>query len=153
MLPFCDTKSVPVLTLTGALLLVAVGACATAPTATETTGSATTTGQAETRVTLAIGQSVSPNGFAAEVTLVDVTDDSRCPTGANCVWAGDATVTLRVRPTNGQAESIALHTSGPEARAGQAAGLRLTLERLDPLPTAGQATSRDDYRVAILISR
>lgn len=130
----------------------AAGACATAPTDPGIAEADITAGRAEWRVTLAIGQSVTPDGAGAEVTLVDVTDDSRCPSDATCVWAGDAAVAIQVRPASGPAERIVLH-SGTEPRAGTVAGLHLTLERLDPLPMAGQAVARDAYRAAILISR
>ena len=86
------------------------------------------------------------------VTLTDVSDDSRCPTDATCVWAGDATVTLRVQPVSGPAETVALHLNRPDARSATAAGLHLRLERLEPAPQAGRSIERGGYLAAIVIS-
>ncbi len=136
-----------------ALALVALAAgCATAPSATELPGTEAAAAQSDTRVTLAIGETVTVDGVA-DVTFLDVTGDSRCPADADCVWAGDATVTIRVRPPGGPPETVALHTSGAEGPTASAAGVRLTLERLDPLPTAGEAIPSDRYRAALSLSR
>ena len=38
------------------------------------------------------------------ITFEGVSDDSRCPRGAQCVWAGDATVAVTLRPPKGAAD-------------------------------------------------
>ncbi len=106
----------------------------------------------ETLVTLRIGESVTPPGSTTVVTLTDVSDDSRCPTDATCVWAGDATVTLRIQPAKGPAETAALHLNRPDARSATAAGLHLRLERLEPAPQTGRPIERGSYLAAIVIS-
>jgi hypothetical protein len=108
---------------------------------------------AETVVTLRIGESVTPSGSTTVVTFTAVSDDSRCPDGANCIWAGDATVTFRVQPAKGEAQVVALRFRGQDARSATVAGLRLTLERLDPAPKVGETISGDQYQVAVAIAR
>jgi len=132
-------------------VIVAGGACAATSVAAPRPAPALAT--AEVVVTLRIGESVTPDGLGATVTLVDVTDDSRCPSDATCVWAGDATVTLRVAAPDAAAATIALHTGQADRGSAVVAGRRLTLTRLDPLPTAGQPVPREGYRAAIAISR
>lgn len=114
---------------------------------------ATAQDAAETVATLHIGESVTPPGSTTVVTLTDVSDDSRCPTGANCIWAGDATVTLRVQPAKGAAENVALQINRADARSATAAGLRFRLERLDPAPQVERAIERGAYVAAIAISK
>jgi len=132
--------------------IVGATACAAARTSdvprTRAAGSS-----AEVVVTLRIGESITPDGLRATVTLLDVTDDSRCPSDATCVWAGDATVTVRVETPDADAAAVALHTGLADRRTAEASGLRLTLSRLDPLPVAGQPVPREGYRAAIAISR
>ena len=114
---------------------------------------ATAQDAAETVATLHIGESVTPPGSTTVVTLTDVSDDSRCPTGANCIWAGDATVTLRVQPATGAAETVALHINRADARSATVAGLHFRLERLDPAPQVGRPIERVAYVAAIVISK
>ena len=152
---FSGTKSCRALTLSFAVLcatIAAAGACAAA----STPGAARATaarGVAEVAVTLRIGESASPQGFGVTITLLDVTDDSRCPADATCIWAGDATVNLRIERPDAAATVVELHTGLADRRTAAASGLRLTLSRLDPLPVAGQPVPREGYRAAIAISR
>lgn len=108
---------------------------------------------AETLATLGIGESVAPPGSTTVVTVTDVSDDSRCPIDVTCVWAGDATVTLRVQPAKGEPRVVALHVGRPDARAATAGGLRLRLDRLDPARESGKTIARHQYRVVIGVSR
>lgn len=101
---------------------------------------------------LRIGEATTLTG-GTEVRVVDVLHDSRCPAGADCVWAGDATVTMRVQPANGPAERVDLRVSSGPDHFVSAAGLRLSLERLEPVPTIGQSIDRERYRAAIAIAR
>ena len=107
----------------------------------------------ETVATLRIGESITPPGSTTVVTLSGVSDDSRCPSGANCIWAGDVTVTFRVQPVKGDAQVVALHLSGQDARSAIAVGLRLRLERVDPAPKLGETISPDQYRAVVAIAR
>ena len=122
------------------------------PTPPQSTPAATAPDAAETLVTLRIGESVTPPRSTTVVTLTDVSDDSRCPTDATCVWAGDATVSLRIQPAKGPVETVALHLNRPDARSATAAGLRLRLERLEPAPQTGRPIERGRYLAAIVIS-
>ena len=104
------------------------------------------------RVTLAIDHPhVLDNG--TELVFREVADDSRCPTDADCVWAGDASVVLGVRPAAGEPTLVTLHTGQPDTRAASAAGLRLTLERLDPQPSSGQPIERLRYRAIVALGK
>src|SRR5206468_687048 len=46
--------------------------------------------------TLAVGQSLLVGDTGLRVTLARVSNDSRCPTGVQCVWEGDATAAVEV---------------------------------------------------------
>lgn len=106
----------------------------------------------ETRVTLRVGASTTPPKTTTAVTFVGVSDDSRCPAGARCVWAGDATVTLRLQPAGGEARPLVLHSARAEQRTGEAAGLRITLERLEPSPRVDQPLDPAGYTVGLAIA-
>jgi len=132
---------------------LSVTACAAAPPPQQPSLATPVQDDAEAIASLRIGEPFTPSGSTTVVIVTDVSDDSRCPIDATCIWAGDATVTLRVQPPKGAAQTIAMHVGKAETRTATAAGLRLRLERLEPAPRAGQTINRDQYRVVIAIAR
>jgi hypothetical protein len=59
-----------------------------------------------------------------------VVNDSRCPPGVHCVWAGDAIVAFEWSPPGGTAQGFELHT-GLEPRSYAIGGRRLVLKSLE----------------------
>ena len=47
-------------------------------------------------VTLRVGQSVQIEGKDLKITFAGVSNDSRCPTGATCVWAGEVSCNIEI---------------------------------------------------------
>ena len=82
-----------------------------------------------------------------------VVEDSRCPVGTNCVWAGDATVRLRVDSPRAKAASILLHTNEQFPQEAAHGGIRLRLVSLAPQPTADGPPRPDSYRATLNIRR
>lgn len=148
-----DRLSRPALTFAIALVALAASTtCAPAGAAIAPPPVAASRTGADVRVTLAIGRPhVLDDG--TELVFRDVADDSRCPTDAECVWAGDASVVISVRPAAGEPTLVTLHTGQPDTRAASAAGLRLTLERLDPQPSSGQPIERTRYRAVVALGK
>lgn len=72
--------------------------------------SATPGNAAATTVQLAVGAStVLPDG--SQLRYAALVNDSRCPPGVQCVWAGDAEIQLEWRPQQGgKPQVISLHT-------------------------------------------
>jgi len=97
--------------------------------------------------TLAPGQSAKLAKGDLTVTFVKVAGDSRCPQGVNCVWAGDATVTL----SSGGSASYDLHTDAGSAQTVKISGHDVKLVGLTPLPRAGSAIAPGDYRATLRI--
>lgn len=129
------------------LLTAPLAACASGSEAGPASGSTDDERRAvdlPATVTLAPGERVLANGPDLPVTFADVSEDSRCPEGVTCVWAGRAVVQVEVG--DGEAPTIALEIGG-ESR--DARGLRLTAEALDPYPRAGAATRAEDYRLRL----
>jgi hypothetical protein len=92
-----------------------------------------------------VGASVPVPGSKSVVTFERVSGDSRCPTNANCIWEGDAVVVLRVSGEGSGTEVLELHANPRFAQQGEAHGVRVTLERLDPYPTTERPVSADMY--------
>ncbi|WP_431894892.1 hypothetical protein [Nonomuraea sp. bgisy101] len=96
--------------------------------------------------TLASGDTARLTGAELTVTLTGVGQDSRCPTGVQCVWEGDAVVKVRVTAGTAPPADHELHTSGRFETAITVAGHELRLVDLKPYPRSGAAPSADRYR-------
>lgn len=93
-----------------------------------------------------------------EVALVRVASDSRCPSGTNCIWAGNATLDLTASRAD-QTESFTLRF-GPSGGDGAFApdivdrlGFRFEVVRLDPQPAAGRTIGPLDYRATVRVTK
>jgi len=83
--------------------------------------------------------------------------DSRCPTGVNCVWAGEVKVTLEVTDTLAQDTQPVEIQLTLQARGGAATvsvlGYELELLNVDPYPKDEVTTARNNYVARIKISQ
>ncbi|MFT4179674.1 MAG: hypothetical protein QM612_09475 [Thermomonas sp.] len=66
-------------------------------------------------LTLDLGQQATLDD-GSKLTYERLVDDSRCPPGVQCIWAGNAEIALRWKPKSGAAQTQSLHTS---SRGGQ----------------------------------
>jgi hypothetical protein len=76
--------------------------------------------------------------LAPGVTLTfESVDDSRCPPGVQCVWAGRLSYRFSIRRGSDAPESITLSPAQPEAAPGALAGARILLDTATiPAPPA-----------------
>lgn len=96
--------------------------------------------------TLGVGETARLAGQEYEVTLKGVGQDSRCPEGVQCVWEGDAVVTVRITAGNAAPAEHELHTNARFATAVTVAGCELRLVALNPHPKQGVTLAADGYR-------
>ncbi len=95
---------------------------------------------------LAVGEEMRLPSEDLTVHFSGVTGDSRCPTGVNCFWAGDAAAEMRL--TRGDEEtSVTVHTHGDQRfpRQAEAFGCTLHLEDLEPYPSSKRKIAPEDY--------
>ena len=93
-------------------------------------------------------------GNGTRVTLLRVTDDSRCPINAFCIWEGNATVVLRFERAGSAPTETTLHTNARiGANAVTVAGAQYTLFGLTPAPVAGQVADPTRYVALLAIKR
>jgi hypothetical protein len=87
-----------------------------------------------------------------KVQFIEVMEDSRCPTGVNCVWAGNARVKIKVTSKRlGEKIFEANTTGGPKGD--QWDGYAINLEDVTPYPKANRPIGKASYRVSISVSR
>ena len=101
--------------------------------------------------TLRAGETVHLEG-GWDVALDAVTDDSRCPTDATCIWAGEATVHLRAAGDGGALPLTVVF--GPRTSPVAAFdGLALTVLALGPAPRSTITIAPDAYVVTAVVER
>lgn len=74
------------------------------------------------------------------VTPVEIVEDSRCPAGAQCVWAGRLVIRTRIEADHSRFVNVTL---GEEVRVDD--GL-LELDRAEPAAAEGVEIADEDYR-------
>jgi hypothetical protein len=89
-----------------------------------------------------------PNGD--RIKFSTVTGDSRCPMDANCIWAGDATLTVSLSRSGSAAEARELHTQPSQSRISYG-NYVIELTALAPYPRAGQQIVASDYVATFVV--
>lgn len=105
------------------------------------------------KIVLALGESQPISDTNLVVTFEAVAEDSRCPTGVTCIWAGDAAVRIRIDAPKARPSTYTLHTNERMGRDVMHGGLRVQLVAVTPYPAADKQPRADEYRVTLLIQR
>jgi hypothetical protein len=101
---------------------------------------------------LKAGQEVLVKEAGIRVSLDEVLEDSRCPTGVQCIWAGNGKIRVKVSKAKGEAVSVELNTSaGPKSSTYE--GYEVKLVRLDPYPKNGSTIGKDDYVATLMVCK
>lgn len=139
------------------LLLAACGGGgdADAPRAQPTQAGDQTAGAAYT-LTLRAGQPTELPAEALTLKLGTV-EDSRCPAQVQCVWAGEARVSVNVAQAGQAAADLALvigASQDPKASPkGTYRGYTITLQALEPTPQQAGPVALDQYRATVRVER
>jgi hypothetical protein len=103
------------------------------------------------QVVLAPGATTTVQGERTTIRFEGVTNDSRCPGDATCIWAGDAIVRVVVS-SSGSTSTYELHTV--DLKPAQHGDLTIALETLTPYPFASLGPIKPgDYRATLRITR
>jgi hypothetical protein len=139
--------------LTAGLLFAALAACSGNKSTDITAASRNpqTVSQEELgrSFSMKIGESIAVGEL--RLTFSSVEGDSRCPTDAVCVWAGDGEIALRIQQGNKVAVA-ALHTT-LEPKKTEWDGYTIALVSLTPERKANAPVSSADYRAEVLVTR
>ena len=100
---------------------------------------------------LAAGQTAVLASEGLRVTFETVSNDSRCPAGATCVWEGDATAKLTMAKRGQEKSSVELHTNARFDREASYHGYRVVLESVRPYPKVNQTIPARAYVVSLRV--
>ena len=85
------------------------------------------------------------------VRFVELIEDSRCPADANCVWAGNAKIKIRVSK-GGRSQEMTLDTNGRNSAA-NFDNYSIKLVNLTPHPRSNIRINRNGYVATIMVTR
>jgi hypothetical protein len=79
-------------------------------------------------------------------------EDSRCPQDVNCVWAGNAKVTIRVTNRSGRSQTFDLNSNlkGNSATFG---GYKIELGGVSPYPRSNIRINRNGYTASFTVTK
>ena len=106
---------------------------------------------ADALVRIGVGETVTLDEDRFAISFARVLNDSRCPSGAQCVHEGDAAVGLVLQERGEATRTVELHTAVDPRRVSHE-GYVVELVALEPVPVAGQAESKD-YVVTLRVRR
>ena len=103
------------------------------------------------------GEKVALEEAGLEVSFPLISEDSRCPTGVNCVTLGEAVIVLHLKDADGTLSALNLQIPGLVATP-YTSNLKVPhkqydfrLLRLDPYPRAGIASDEEEYRALLIV--
>ena len=101
---------------------------------------------------LPVGQSVVITGEDLGIKFVDISEDSRCPKGATCVWEGRVAALVEIS-ADGSPQQLELTEPGlTDAPARETFKEYEITYKVEPYPEVGKEISADEYHLRITVS-
>lgn len=95
-------------------------------------------------------KSINSNDLTVE--FVSVLEDSRCPEGTNCIWAGNAKIKLKLKQKNGAWKTFELNTN-IEKNELKFGGYVIKITELTPTPAASVGINPNCYIATFSINK
>ncbi len=103
-------------------------------------------------IELKYGVILKNTDYQISIMLDSVLNDSRCPTGAECIWAGNAAVRFTYTSASSKV-SFVLNTISSFRTDSLIEGYRIRMTKLSPYPVLGVAIKQSDYKAEIEIKK
>jgi hypothetical protein len=87
-----------------------------------------------------------------KVKFLELVEDSRCPIGTTCIWAGMAKIKINVRTSKGVSKDFELTTMG-ESESVKFEGYEIKLLDVNPKPADNVRIDRTKYNAKILVKK
>ena len=104
-------------------------------------------------ISLAAGQTVDISDEDMTVKFIEITEDSRCPEGATCIWAGQASASVELIKDNITSRMILTETSGSIGFS-QSDFAQYILEfHISPYPKVDKPIDKANYRLLLKVEK
>jgi hypothetical protein len=100
---------------------------------------------------LPVGKTAVISGENLELKFVEVTGDSRCPKGVQCVWAGEAKCLMLITYYKSISSVVFTQSGGDVAR--EIFNQYKISFTLEPYPESGKQIAKSDYELLITITK
>jgi uncharacterized Zn finger protein len=100
------------------------------------------------------GQQVTVKGTKLRIKFVAVENDSRCPQGVTCVWAGNAAVKFQVSYGK-DSKTVTLNSSSVSSFPGEVEyrGYKIRLINLSPYPQNNRTVPPGGHTATLLVTK
>lgn len=106
----------------------------------------------DTEFTLAVGQTATVAGENLSTKFVEVVSDSRCPKGATCIWAGEASCLIELTASDATLSKVLTQPGPSSPSTATVAGYDIAFDIL-PYPELGKQIAAKDYRLQMVVSK
>jgi hypothetical protein len=104
-------------------------------------------------ITLQLGQTAYIKDANIKFKFADMTGDSRCPTGATCIWQGEVTCILEIIYL-GESYSMTIVQPGLTDTPGEATFREYNIAySVEPYPEVGRDIKDDEYRLKLVFDK
>lgn len=108
-----------------------------------------------TQFQLKVNQSFLLESGGIKIKFLNVTSDSRCPSGVTCIWQGEVVVLVNILKNNqdGGNFNLTSNTGQKDTTVQIAKGYFLHVVNVEPYPLSGKKISVSDYLATFLITQ
>jgi hypothetical protein len=107
--------------------------------------------QTKETFTLGVGKQKTSKKSKLKIKFLEVTEDSRCPTGVNCIWAGNAKVKVQI--SNAYRSEIFEINTDLDSKRAVFDGWSIRIDNLTPYPHSDKTLDPKSYKVTFGILR
>src|SRR5688500_2560698 len=100
--------------------------------------------QRDQEISVKIGETKTATASGIRINFVEVLEDSRCPEGANCIWAGRARIKVTIDGKDVSSMTVELATDG-DTQSIKVGNYQVHLVKLEPKPSAQKAPEEKEY--------
>ena len=102
--------------------------------------------------TLSVGQSAAFSGEDFSIEFTEVVSDSRCPTGATCIWAGEASCLITITDSDSEYSMVLTQPGASSPNKASFTGYDIAFD-IQPYPQLGKEIETSDYRLQLTVSK
>lgn len=102
--------------------------------------------------TLKVGQEVSIKEAGLKITFASVAEDSRCPKGVDCIWAGNGKIVVKISKGGSKPTELQLNT-GIEPKQLRFDEYDIKFIQLNPYPEHKSPIKPGSYAATLVISK
>ena len=98
-----------------------------------------------------VGREVVVKNERVRIAFSSVVEDSRCPTGEDCIWAGNARIAIKISVPDNDPVQIELNTD-IEPRRASFSKYDITIVGLSPYPKSNSSIDKRAYTARLILT-